>query len=149
MKKKKKKNEEIDKIKNTLDYREKKQKEIIEKVIDNNQKLKKDFDFYDQNKDIYVNNYVTRLEKENNEEIKKKFSSVKKIIEYIREMEMEINKYKIREIDYKEEIQQKTKEIEKYTIIQNDLKKHIEKLDSKISLSNKLIKKENKNNNES
>ena len=145
----KKKNEEIDKIKNTLDYREKKQKEIIEKVIDNNQKLKKDFDFYDQNKDIYVNNYVTRLEKENNEEIKKKFSSVKKIIEYIREMEMEINKYKIREIDYKEEIQQKTKEIEKYTIIQNDLKKHIEKLDSKISLSNKLIKKENKNNNES
>ena len=63
-------------------------------------------------------------------------------------MEMEINKYKIREIDYKEEIQQKTKEIEKYTIIQNDLKKHIEKLDSKISLSNKLIKKENKNNNE-
>ena len=118
-------------------------------MINNNQKLKKDFDFYDQNKDIYVNNYVTRLEKENNEEIKKKFSSVKKIIEYIREMEMEINKYKIREIDYKEEIQQKTKEIEKYTIIQNDLKKHIEKLDSKISLSNKLIKKENKNNNES
>ena len=74
--------------------------------------------------------------------MKKKFSSPQKIIEYIREMEKEINKYKIREIDYKEEIEKKTKEIEKYTLIQNDLKKQIEKLDNKISLSEKLIKNE-------
>jgi hypothetical protein len=138
----KRKIEEIENIKNTFDNTEKKQNEIIEKLIGKNEKLKKDFDIYDKNKDIFVNDYINRLEKENNEEMKKKFSSPQKIIEYIREMEKEINKYKIREIDYKEEIEKKTKEIEKYTLIQNDLKKQIEKLDNKISLSEKLIKNE-------
>jgi cell division protein FtsB len=57
-------------------------------------------------------------------------------------MEKKINKYKIRELDYKEEIEKKTKEIEKYTSIQNELKKEIEKLDNKISLSEKLMKNE-------
>ena len=135
----KKKIEKIETLKQLIQEKECYYKGVIDKMIEQNLQLKLQFEMYDKNKDIVINEYINSVECKYKDDIKNKYSSTEKIFNYIKELESKINGYKIKEKDYKEKIEQQTKEIEKAEKVNTQLKQTLEKLDKKITMANTIM----------
>ena len=67
----KKRVEKIEQLRRELNEKDKEYKEVIDKMIEENSKLKQNFDSYDKDKDKFIQDYIANVEESNKNDIKK------------------------------------------------------------------------------
>lgn len=115
-------------------------------MIEQNSNLKQKFDSYDLSKEKYFVDMINNMEEAHKKDIEgyfvfyfklfRKYSNQDQLFSYIKSLEVNINKYKIKESQYSESIQELTNNLDKQEKINEQLRAQIEKLNRKLANSN-------------
>ena len=128
----KRRKDKIKGLKESLKSKENEFKLIINNLIEQNSHLKENFDTYDKNKDLYYQVLIGNLKDSHQKEIEAKFSNKVHLFKYIKLLENNLNKCKVKEINYLQNNEEIKKNIENLEIANKCLKEEVYSLQKKI-----------------
>jgi exonuclease SbcC len=128
----KKRKEKIRDLKESLKSKENEFKLIINNLIEQNIHLKENFETYDKNKDSFYQVLIGNLKDSHEKDIEAKFSNKYHLYKYIKFLENSLNKCKIKEVNYQQNIEEIKKNIEKLEGTNKNLREEVYSIQKKI-----------------
>ena len=128
----KKRKYKIKGLKDSLKSKENEFKLIINNLIEQNSHLKENFDAYDKNKDGFYQVLIGNLKDSHEKDIEAKFVNKTHLFKYIKLLENSLNKCKVKEVNYQQNIEEIKKNIEKLEITNKCLREEVYTLQKKI-----------------
>ena len=112
-------------LKESLKSKENEFKLIINNLIEQNIHLKENFETYDKNKDSFYQVLIGNLKESHEKDIEAKFSNKYHLYKYIKFLENSLNKCKIKEVNYQQNIEEIKKNIEKLELANKCLREEV------------------------
>jgi len=128
----KKRKDKIRDLKESLKSKENEFKMIINNLIEQNIHLKENFETYDKNKDSFYQVLIGNLKDSHEKDIEAKFSNKYHLYKYIKFLENSLNKCKIKEVNYQQNIEEIKKNIEKLEGTNKNLREEVYSIQKKI-----------------
>lgn len=127
-----KRKEKIKGLKDSLKNKEKDFKNIIDNLIEQNAILKHNFETYDKNKDDFYLELLENMKNTHQHDIENKFSNKFQLFKYIEHLETSLNKYKIKDMNYEDNLLELRSNYDKLDNVNKGLKDQIKKLNGKL-----------------
>jgi chromosome segregation ATPase len=128
----KKRKEKIKHLKESLKSKEQEFKLIIQNLVEQNTHLKENFEVYDKNKDSFYDVLISKIKDNFQKDIEAKFANKYQLFKYIKFLENSLNKFKVKEINYQQKLEETNNNIESYENKNKLIKQEIFNLQKKI-----------------